>query len=347
MLRLRHNIEIEQQNLKDAGGNVVKVRNKKFVFPYIHQITVDKSYDVQTQLAEIILPRNLNMDSGVNLYAGDNPMIMRGDKVKIEAGYYPNIETIFEGYVARVGSDIPTTIKCEDEMFILKQDISPNVTLPETATLKQVLERCEISTKYDVESINAGLGKFRVKQATKAWVLQSLRNIYGIFSFFIGRKLYVGLASWGRGREATFLFERQMISHTLNYLRAEDVRIQIKGVLIKSDNSRIEKNYGDLLNGDLRTVFQWGGTEKDLDLTCNRFLQQAQYTGYHGSFETFLEPQVEPGDHAVIRSYKYPDRDGTYLIKSVKKIVGVKGGRQTIELERKLSDNSKPTETQI
>jgi hypothetical protein len=232
-------------------------------------------------------------------------------------------------------------------MFILKQDICKNFTLPETATLKQVLEKAEISTKYEVESVKAGLGKFRVKGATKAWVLQSLRNIYGLFSFFIGKKLYVGLASWGRGKEATFLFETQFISHTLNYLRAEDVRIQIKGILIKSNNTRIEKNYGDLLNGDLRTVFQWGGTEKDLDLTCERFLQQAAYTGYHGGFETFLEPQVEPGDHAIIRSYKYPDRDGTYLIKSVKKVVGVKGGRQLIELERKLSDNSKPTETQI
>jgi hypothetical protein len=344
MLRLRHNITIEQQDLKDGAGVVITKRAKTFVFPYIHKVTIDKSYDVQTQIAEIVMPRNLNIDNGTNLYAGNEPMIMRGDKVKIEAGYYPNLETLFEGYVARVGSDIPTTIKCEDEMFILKQDIGPNVTLPETATLKQLLNKCEISTKYEVESIEAGLGKFRVKQATKAWVLQSLRNIYGMFSFFIGKKLYVGLASWGRGKEVTFLFEKQMIDHNLQYLRAEDVRIQIKGILIKSNNTRLEKNYGDKINGDLRTVFQYGGTEADLDKTCERFLINAQYTGYHGSFETFLEPRTEAGDHAIIRSYKYPERDGTYLVKSVKTTFGVNGGRQNIELERKLADNSKPTD---
>lgn len=345
MLRLRHNIEFTQQDLKDGAGTVIKKRSKVFVFPYIHEVSIEKSYDIQTQTAQIVMPRNLNMESGVNLYAGDEPMLMRGDKVKIQCGYFPNLETVFEGYVARVSSDIPVTIKCEDEMFILKQEISPNITLPSTATLKQVLNKCEISTKYEVESINAGLGKFRTNQATKAWVLQSLRNIYGLFSFFIGKKLYVGLASWGRGKEVTFLFERQMIDHKLQWFRAEDVRIQIKGILIKSDNTRIEKNYGDQVNGDLRTVYQYGGTVEDLDKTCNRFLINAQYTGYHGDFETFLEPQTEPGDHAIIRSYKYPERDGTYLVKSVKTVFGVNGGRQHIELERKLSDNSKVTDT--
>ena len=344
MLRLRHNIEFEQQDLKDGAGTVIKKRSKKFVFPIVHEVVIEKSYDVQTQTAKITLPRNLKSDEGLNLYAGNDPMLMRGDKVLIQCGYFPNMVTVFEGYVARVDSGIPVTIKCEDEMFILKQDISPNISLPATATLKQVLEKCKISTTYEVESIDAGLGKFKTKQATKSWVLQSLRNIYGLFSFFIGKKLYVGLASWGRGKDVTFLFEHQIIDSDLNYLRAEDVRIQIKGVLIKSDNTRLEKNYGDQVNGDLRTVFQYGGTEPDLDKTCNRFLQQATYTGYHGSFETFLEPQTEPGDHAVIRSYKYPERDGTYLVKSVKTTFGVKGGRQHIELERKLSDNSKPTD---
>jgi hypothetical protein len=342
MLRLRHNITIEQQDLKDGAGVVIKKRAKTFVFPYIHKVTIEKSYDVQTQTAEIVMPRNLNIDNGTNLYAGNEPMIMRGDKVKIEAGYYPNLETLFEGYVARVGSDIPTTIKCEDEMFILKQEIADSFTLS-NATLQDVLSRSKISTKYEVESINADLGAFRQKQATKAWVLQSLRNIYGMFSFFIGKKLYVGLASWGRGKEVTFLFEKQIIDHNLNYLRAEDVRIKIDGVLIKKDNSRINKTFGDL-DGDLRTVFQYGGSEANLDDTCNRFLQQARYTGYHGSFETFLEPRTEAGDHAIIRSYKYPERDGTYLVKSVKTTFGVNGGRQNIELERKLADNSKPTD---
>jgi phage protein D len=44
-----------------------------------------------------------------------------------------------------------------------------------------------------------------------------------------------------------------------------------------------------------------------------------------------------PGDYAVVDSWKYPERKGTYLIKSVTTEVSVdSGGKQTIELERRI-----------
>jgi hypothetical protein len=122
----------------------------------------------------------------------------------------------------------------------------------------------------------------------------------------------------------------------LTYLKKDDVKIQIKGILIKN-NAREEFIYGDT-TGDIRTVFQYGGTKADLDLKCNSFLEQANYTGYYGSFKTFLEPLVVPGDYAIVDSWKYPERKGKYLIKSVTTEVSTTdGGKQTIELERRIA----------
>ena len=121
----------------------------------------------------------------------------------------------------------------------------------------------------------------------------------------------------------------------LKYLKKDDVQVQIKGIIIGDDNKRTEYIYGDP-NGDLRTIFQYGGTKEQLDTKSNSFLQQMNYTGYYGSFLTFLEPSVTPGDYAIIDSYKYPERKGTYLIKSVDTSFGIGGGRQKIELERRI-----------
>jgi hypothetical protein len=169
-------------------------------------------------------------------------------------------------------------------------------------------------------------------------VLQVLRDQYGLFSFFKNGVLRVGLPFYKEeAMKAVFLFEKMIKEGmSLTYLKKDDVKVQIKGILI-INNQREEFIYGDP-SGDIRTVFQLGGTKADLDLKCNSFLEQANYTGYYGSFKTFLEPLVVPGDYAVVDSWKYPERKGKYLIKSVTTEVSVTdGGKQTIELERRIA----------
>lgn len=336
--RLRHSIKLTQQDATDAGGNVTTKRSKVYVFPYHHEVTVDRSYDVQTQVAKIILPRNINVPKGLSLYTGDNPIMMRGDIIEISAGYHPNMEVVFKGYISRVDSKIPVTILCEDEMFQLKQQKSPSFTLDDNvSTLKEVLSKAGISTQYEVEQISANLGKFRTqRKPSKAFVLQALRNIYGLYSYFVDKILYVGLASWGNGKEHEIVFERDVYDTELQFLRADDVKMQIKGILVKSDNTRVEKEYGDV-DGDVRTVYHYGEKEADLDATCERFLKRAKYSGYYGTFTTRLEPIMTHGDVVNMKSYKDPSRDGKYLVKSVTLTIGVNGGKQKVELERKLS----------
>lgn len=280
----------------------------------------------------MILPRNLKYQN-TPLYNGVNPLVRRGDKVKIEAGYYPKIKTLFNGYISKVSNDVPVEIKCEDEMFLLKQTISPNLSY-KSVTLKKLLSDV-IGQLVPYQSIEADLGMVRIKESSIGNVLKVLRDNYGLFSFFRNGTLYVGLAYYPNDAVTqTILFERQVIEHDLEYLKQDDVKVKVKGVLI-TETSKQEIEVGDA-DGDLRTVFQYGGTLAELRRLCNVTLEQANYTGYYGSFTTFLEPNVRQGDYIRLASYKMPERDGVYLVKGVEKSFGVNGGRQIITLERKV-----------
>ena len=55
-------------------------------------------------------------------------------------------------------------------------------------------------------------------------------------------------------------------------------------------------------------------------------IKENKYTGYRGEVETFGEPLMLHGDRAKITSTKLPVRDGTFLIKKVKRVYSVDAG---------------------
>lgn len=327
MFRVVLRIEIQQQG--DGRGDT-------FYFDKVNKVTVSRSWDKQTQTASVILPRNVQYNKQ-NIYEGANPIMRRGDNIKITAAYFPNETVIFQGYISKINNNVPVELLCEDEMFLLKQTIAPNLTY-KSVNLRTFVAKMLTNTSIPFKAIDADLGQIRLQEASVGKVLQVLRDQYGLYSYFVNGVLRVGLAYYpDEANNGVFLFELMCKDGmNLTYLKKDDVKVQIKGILIK-DNSREEFIYGDT-TGDIRTVFQYGGTKADLDLKCNSFLEQANYTGYYGSFKTFLEPEMKPGDIAIVDSWKYPERKGKYLIKSVTTEVSTTdGGKQVIELERKIA----------
>jgi len=328
MFRLVCRVEIQQQ------GNG---RSDTYYWDKVNTITLARSYDKQTQTASVILPRNIKYNDR-NVYEGENPIMRRGDRIIITAAYHPNQTVIFTGYIAKINNNVPIELLCEDEMFLIKQAIAPNIT-SNSITLEEFLKKVLSEKSVPFEAINADLGKIRFPSLNVGKILQILRDEYGLYSFFIEGKLYVGLAFYPKlATEHYMLFERDMTADgmKLTYLKKDDVKVKVVGVIIEG-TKRTEYTYGDP-TGDVRTVSQIGGTKAQLDVKCNSFLEQANYTGYYGSFETFLEPKIVPGDYIVVDSWKYPERKGKYLVKSVSTTVSTdNGGKQTIELERRIA----------
>lgn len=334
MLRLRQFIEITQQPTATQP-----LRNLVLYFDFCTEIEIERSFDSLTQKGKFVIPRNLKYQDK-NLFAGADPLIQRGDKIKISMGYAPNLKEEFNGYISRITADIPIEIEFEDQMWVLKQTETPTAVSYNNKTLKFIIDDL-IRGKFETKVIDTSAGiSLRMYKCNVGNVLEKLRSEFGFYSFFVNQVLYVGLAFYPvNAISQTFLFEQQVVDNDLQYLRTDDIKVKIKGVLINNDNSRETIEVGDT-DGDLRTVHQYGGTLEQLKFTCNQKLTEYHYNGYVGSFTTFLEPSVTVGDYAVMASYAMPERNGTYLIKSVKKGIRLSGspaGYQTISLERRIA----------
>lgn len=337
----------------------------EIVFDFVHRMEIHKSFEHLTDTAEITLPRKLKQ-SGETVFTGANPIFKRGDKVKIEAGYLPNRQTIFEGFIKEVSAKIPVHIMCEDYMYLMKQY---KVTYPKTVTYQYFSKKGKplkhpkaISSNIYLNDLldyifyfgqvndlldgvdyktlnNIDLGMVRYTNLTPAQILDDLRDRYNLYSYFVGKTLHVGFAFDAlRTNEATFPLEEVGINaNDLEYQRAEDVRVRIKCVSMLPDNTKIEAEAGDS-DGEQRTIHLYNVTNvDDLKKQSEDWIKQHKYTGFRGYLETFGEPRVEAGDRAVITSTVLPERNGTYLIKSNRTVFGVEEGyKQSLELAYKL-----------
>jgi len=332
-------------------------------FPFCTEFETQEGFEFMTNTAKVTLPRKLTQN-GLLLFTGADPIFKRKDKIKIESGYFPNRETVFTGFISHVSANVPVKLECEDYMFIFKQY---QFTYPKQVNVRTVskkgkpLKHPKITSKniklseliqnifhegeyhdlldeitYAIDFDNdIELGEFRVSNATPVQVFDKLKDTYGITCKMVGTVLRVGLAYNALDtRTGEFILEEVGInSDELEYQREQDVTIRVKCISILPDNSRIEVEAGDP-EGEQRTFHKYNVTSKtDLQKVADGLVTKNKYTGFRGYFETFGEPYMRTGDAVKLVSKKLPERNGTYLIKSVRRIGGVEQGyKQNLEL---------------
>lgn len=313
---------------------------------------------------------------GKNVIGGDSidPILLRGDKIMVELGYnYPTasnpevIETnvCFEGYISKVNPRMPIELECEDRMFLLKQIKVPdkvysNKTYTVQSMLREMLARQSI-TKDIVVVTGASVGEkietninaeFRTQDDTIGSVLMRLNKEARLYSYFRGNELRCsGLVYYPNDRNrVVFAFQKNIISDNLEYKRKEDIKLGAKCYSLntvdigtnqsgskRTKRKRLETFVGQK-EGELRTLFFWDvKTEAQLKVLGERELRKFYYTGYFGRFVTFGLPLVKHGDEVVIEDNVLPERNGSYLVKSVRTTFGQNGFRQEVELHLKLS----------
>ena len=309
-----------------------KTDGTEIVFDFVNEVEIETSYENLTDTAKITIPRKLNFD-GKPIAVGVDSIFKRGDSVKIELGYFPDLRTVFEGYISKVNPKTPIVLECEDKMFILKTTIISKYSKT-SVTLKNLLtdiigDVVEFRTLLDVE-----LGSFKVSNASVAKVLDTLKSDYGFYSYFVNGVLNVGLAADASDTQTIeYKFEENIIDDSsLEYQRSEDMRLKVKAVSINSsDNSKIEVEVGDE-DGALKTFYTQNATLEGLRQFANLKLTEWKYEGFSGSFKTFGEPYIRHGDTAKLISDKFPEKNGLYEVVSVKRIFGMDGYKQDIEL---------------
>lgn len=353
MLRLYTNIVIN-----GSGGDLE--------LNYVHEASTNESWENLTDYFKLVFPRNLNKD-GRNIFTGESALFKKGDEVTVKHGYYPNLNLIFKGYISDIGAKIPLEIKCEDEMYLLK---NTNIIFPtqrtvitssvsKTGRTKRLKKPRVIVDTYSLddlldsilpdyikyECLDMQLAKRAYTNVSVSRILEDLRSTYGLYSYFRLNEnnesvLHVGFASdASTGNTVEFEFENNIIDDSsLTYQVEDDVYYKVVVKLMNENNEVTEYTYGDT-DGSQRTFHLYWDSSKpkpDVEKFGKEQLAKLKYTGYKGSFTTFGEPYVTNGDIVKLTSKKMPERNGNYLVKGVKRTWGIEGSRQEIEIEAKV-----------
>lgn len=262
----------------------------------------------------------------------------RGDSVFIYAGYNGSLRLEFQGYVSRVKPGTPVEIECEDAIFLLRRrnlkKSFRNTTLK--ALLDFILQGTGISVVGATPSIN--FDKFYFKNTSAANALQKLKEEYGLTMYFRSiTELVVGLAAENDGTEVKYRFGYNIIDNDLEWVDEEDVRLKVKAIHIRKDNTKVTKEVGDS-DGEQRTLYFYNlPAGADLEKVAKEEILKYKYSGYKGGLNTFLLPNVEPGNVANLDDTTFDERDGKYLVEKVVTTVSRSGGRRKVELGLKVS----------
>lgn len=285
MFRVVNNITLSQQP-STAWPNRRTVINMNFC----NSFEAEDSWRDLTNQGKLVIPKNLYFRDqfnklqplhGTNINVGgfssSAPLILRGDKITISAGYKyfarknadretTNVNKVFEGYVSKVDSKIPIEVELEDNMWLLKQTpVDTQTFTPKqglSSILKSLIDKCNSihGTKFTFNTLTeTTFGIFHIGNETACQVLQRLQKEYGFESYFRGNELRSGVIIYIESEAVTKTFEFQkdiLPDHDLEYVRKDDVVLSAvarttittqTGKLTKDGQAKTKKNRIEVL----------------------------------------------------------------------------------------------------
>lgn len=333
----------------------VNIQIGGFRFNYCTSVELQTSWDTLTDTCTIQLPTKLRDRNRRLVDLSQNAFFSRGQIVQVQFGYFPQLITEFEGYISAIRPGSPITIECQDVTWLLKQKNLESkswrkVTISELLTY--VMEGTGVP--FEVLSPTSNLGAFRINNDSVVNildVLSLLRTQFGLLSYARGGTLYVGYASYPGGASTPvthqFNFQGNIIEgSSLTFEDSSEINVVLQGESIDPANNKRTVRYATYdqsrnivlsssrPTGEQRSMKFIGLSQSELDGRLREALPQFDFTGYSGTFTTFGRPSVKHGDYAAMTDARFPERNGTYLIKSATKSFGMAGIRQSIELDR-------------
>lgn len=296
-------------------------------FELVNHVEINSTWKDFTGGCVIKLPRKVqNYDSNKL-----DRLIHRGDAVKVELGYDERFHTTFTGYVAFLKPTFPVELQCEDEMFKLKQTpVNPKSWT--NATASDVLDYLGLKDYQTFGDIQLGAFRIQAQHDTAAKVLKKLKDEFQLYSFMRDGKLHLGDPyDKTYAKEVVFGFGYNIISHSLEYRRADEVKLRVKAISKNTDGKDTKIEVGDV-EGENRTLHYFNKSLEQLKTLANRDLDRLKYTGYRGHFTTFGEPVVRHGDIVELYDPEEKEKDGKYWVDKVVTEFGMNGYRQEITL---------------
>ena len=275
----------------------------------VSSVETNSTWKQITQTAKFKLPRFQKLlDNRVTV----------GDAVKIELGYDKDMRTEFEGYISSRSYNSPLEFECEDAMWLLKQRmISKYYSKVKLKDLiQELVPGADLSVIQDIT-----ISPLRLDRVTVAGALQKLKEEFGLVAYYRGNRLFAGLAYTETGLgEVKFHFQKNVPLNEckLEWKEEADVKIKVKAISIKPDNTHIEMELGDTDgNANQTTLHFYNLTATELKKQAEDAIGKLKYTGYRGSLRTFGRPWTTHGMVAELIDTKYTERGGKYFIDGV------------------------------
>lgn len=313
-------------------------------FTVCQSIHIESSVQVLANYAKIELPREFKnaideVGKTVNI-AGKSILdfIKRSDSVKIQLGYDGELQTEFQGYITKIGAEMPLLLECEDEMFQLKK--APRITkFIKSGKLIDIL-KAVVPAKYTIEcNGDYSIGKWLIEDATPYNVLEELREKAGIRAYFKDSStLAVGMIVDFKPQNIhKFNFSQNVRrGSNLKFEQKESKPIFLSVESKQSNGTVLTVSVGEK-GGDEKKMKLWPNmTKSELELWANKQQTSVSYNGFEGTLDSWCYPRTKPGDSAQLYRPFYKDRhqDGRYFIESVTIHVN---GSDGIKRENKLS----------
>ncbi len=300
--------------------------SSKWVFEKVTEVRIVRSTETLTDTAEVTLPRK------VEWQGYDDIPLKRGDMITISLGYDDNLSVAFRGYITTIGAKTPIVIRCEDEMWMLKQ-------MP---AVKKAYRKVDIETLLSDQNIGMpiqvlgeqNIGAYRQDKDTVAALLNNLRE-QGVRSFIKYENnnpiLVCGVIfEKHASRLAVFDNHKNIISDDdLKVQSAADVRIKLKAVSLDGNNQKTEVQVGDA-DGELRTLHRYAVSAAELKRWAEAHLVRLKRDGLVGSFETFGHCLVDKLD--TIGMIMEGKKMGEYHAEKNEIVYNTSGFRQNITL---------------
>ena len=299
---------------------------KTWVFEKITSCEIVRDMDALTTTCTLVLPRKTQWQGEAS-----NP-IKRGDQITVWLGYDDELQLAFKGYVLQKGFKAPIEIKCEDEMFMLKQTQAVKKTY-KNVTLESLLKDQNIN--YTVKVLGEqNVGRYRVNVDNVAELLAHLKeNSIRTFFRLEDEKpvLYCGVMfDHNTGIRQVFETGVNIISDdSLDEQNSEDVKIKLKVISLQPDNKKIKVEVGDN-DGERRTLHCYGKSESEAKAWGKQELERLKRDGLTGSFTTFGHVLLDRLD--IIGIKIDGERKGKYQVQKNTITFGAGGFRQDITL---------------
>jgi len=312
----------------------------------LHSIEIKKSVHQIVQSAVLQLPlsvvkRNHDLLETVKLL--DN--IKEGGTITVDLGYDGNNKREFTGFIKRINIKQPLEFELEDELYLLrscyykKNFIKNSVKDVLNYILKGLLDNTGLLVELYDKMPDLTVTNFMMDGANGIAVLQELSDKYGLSSYLTtinGKKiLYCGLIYGKKNNVVKYTLQKNTINiDALKYQVNPSIKYQIKIINHQPDGQVKEITYGDK-TGEQRTLHFYGNHSDD-DLKLMADAEKINFTGngYKGGFETFLIPNVDPGDVAALTDPQF-HRNGNYYVGSVTTTFTA-GARRKIEIDIQL-----------